>query len=73
MLGQIRDEETVERGSFRPVLRSSTVSRFRHLATDFGLIPIFLLSAEIEACDRCIAALTACVLYRQIALQSPGG
>jgi hypothetical protein len=34
----------------------------RHFATVFGLIPSSRLSVESEACDRCIAALTACVV-----------
>jgi hypothetical protein len=54
--------KTVERGSFGPVFRSSTVARFRHLATVFGLIPSSRLSCESEACDRCIAARTANVV-----------
>jgi hypothetical protein len=41
-------------------LRSSTVSRFRHFATVFGLIPSSRLNCAGEACDRCTAALTAC-------------
>ena len=53
---------TVDRGSFGPVLRSSTVARFRHLATVFGLMLISWLNAESEAFDRCIAALTANVV-----------
>ena len=53
---------TVERGSFGPVLTSSTGAGFRHLATVFGIMPSSLLSAESEACDRCIAALTANVV-----------
>ena len=52
----------VDRGSFGPVFMSSTVARFRHLATVFGLMPSSRLSAESEACDRCIAALTANVV-----------
>ena len=52
----------VERGSFGPVLRSSTVCRLRHFATVFGLIPSSRLSVASEAYDRCIAALTACVV-----------
>jgi hypothetical protein len=57
---------TVDRGARGPVLRSSTVVRFRHLETVFGLIPSSRLSVASEACDRCIAALTACVPSRQI-------
>ena len=56
---------TVERSSLGPVLRSSSVCRFRHLATVFGSIPNSRLSSASEACDRCIAALTACVLVAQ--------
>lgn len=41
---------TVERGAFGPALRSLTVSRFRHLATVFGLTPSLRLSTAIEAC-----------------------
>jgi hypothetical protein len=52
---------TVERGSFSPVCKSSTVTRLRHFATVLGLIPSSLLSYASEACDRCIAALTTCV------------
>jgi hypothetical protein len=51
-----------ERGSFGTVLRSSTVARFRHFATAFGLMPDSRLSRVSEACDRCIAALTANVV-----------
>ena len=47
---------------FRARFISSTVARFRHLATVLGMMPSSLLSAESEACDRCIAALTACVV-----------
>jgi hypothetical protein len=45
-----------------PVLRSSTVSRLRHFATVFGLMPSSRLSAAVEACDRCIAARMAYVV-----------
>jgi hypothetical protein len=51
--------KTVERGSVGPVFQSSTVARFRHFATVFGLMPSSWLNCEREACDRCIAALTA--------------
>ncbi|CDG39710.1 hypothetical protein ASAP_1665 [Asaia bogorensis] len=34
----------------------------RHFATVFGLILNSSLSAASEACDRCIAARTACVV-----------
>jgi len=52
----------VERGAFGPVFRSSTVALFRHFATVLGLIPSSRLSVASEACDRCIAARTACVV-----------
>ena len=54
--------QTVERGSAGPVFLSSTVARFRHFATVLGLMPNSRLSCASEACDRCIAALTACVV-----------
>ena len=41
---------------------SSTVARFRHFATVLGLMPRSRLNCESEACDRSIAALTACVV-----------
>jgi len=53
---------TDDRRSFGPIGASSTVSRLRHFATVFGLIPYRRLSSAIEACDRCIAARTACVV-----------
>lgn len=53
---------TVERGSFGPVLQSSTVDRLRHFATVLELIPNSRLACASEACDRCIPALTACVV-----------
>lgn len=56
------DAKTVERGSVDPVFISSTVARFRHFATVLGLMPNSLLSCASEACDRCIAVLTACVV-----------
>jgi hypothetical protein len=52
----------VERGSFGPVFKSFTVARLRHFATVFGTMPSSLLNCASEACDRCIAALTACVV-----------
>jgi PAS domain S-box-containing protein len=55
-------DRTVERGSVGPVFMSSTVVRFRHFATVLGLMPSSRLNCESEACDRCIAALTACVV-----------
>ena len=42
----------VERGSFGPVLRSSTVWRLRHFATVFGLMPRSRLNVASEACDH---------------------
>jgi hypothetical protein len=54
--------KVVERGAFGPVFKSWTVVRLRHFATVFGFIPSSRLSVESEACDRCIAALTACVV-----------
>lgn len=56
---------TVDRGSFRPVPRCSTVSRFRHLATVLGSRPNARFSAAVEACDRCIAVRMACVVVAQ--------
>lgn len=53
---------TVDRGSVGPVFISSTVARLRHFATVFGLMLSSRLSCASEACDRCIAALTACVV-----------
>ena len=53
---------TVDLGSDGPVFMSSTVDRFRHFATVFGLMPSSRLSCASEACDRCIAALTANVV-----------
>jgi hypothetical protein len=54
--------ENRQRRSFGPIGASSTVSRLRHFATVFGLIPYRRLSSAIEACDRCIATRTACVV-----------
>ena len=42
--------------------KSSTVVRLRHFATVLGLIPSSRLSVASDACDRCITALTACVI-----------
>ena len=53
---------TVDRGSFGPVFRSSTVARFRHFATVLGLMPSSWLNCASGACDCCIAALTAYVV-----------
>lgn len=53
---------TVERGSVGPVFMSSTVARCRHFATVFGLMLSSRLNCASEACDRCIAALMACVV-----------
>ena len=39
-----------------------TVVRLRHLATVLGLIPSSRLNVASEACDRCIAARTTCVV-----------
>ena len=55
-------ERTVERGCFGPAFKSSTVVRLRHFATVLGLMPKALLSCASEACDLCIAALTAYVI-----------
>src|SRR5690606_19904652 len=55
-------DRTVERGSVGPVFKSSTVARLRHFATVLGLMPYSRLSCASEACDRCIAARTACVV-----------
>ncbi len=43
---------TVERGYVGPVFISSTVTRFRHFATVFGLMPSSRLSCASEACDH---------------------
>jgi len=56
------EPRTVERGSVGPVFISSAVARLRHFATVLGLMPNSRLSCESEACDRCIAAQTACVV-----------
>ena len=56
---------TVELGSVGPVLRSSNVSRLRHLATVLTLMPSSRLSAAVVACDRYIVALIACVVVAQ--------
>ena len=53
---------TVDRGSVGPVFISPTVARFRHFATVLGLMPSSRLNCASEACDRCIAALTANVV-----------
>lgn len=45
--------------------QSSKVSRLRHLETVLTLIPSSRLNAALVACDRCIAALTACVVVAQ--------
>jgi hypothetical protein len=52
----------MDRGSVGQVFTSSTVDRFRHFATVFGSMPSSRLSCVSEACDCCIAALTACVV-----------
>jgi hypothetical protein len=68
---------TVDRSSVGSVFMSSTVARFHHFATVFGLIPSSQLSCESEAFDHSghpshrwragpliIAGLTACVVVR---------
>ena len=55
-------DRILERGFLGPVFKSSTVVRLRHFATVLGLMPSSLLRCASEACDRCIAALTACVV-----------
>ncbi len=64
---------TVERGSFGPVFRSSTVARFRHVGTVLGLMPSSRLNAASAAPDRCIAARTACVVAPDPAGAAPRG
>jgi glycerate kinase len=49
-------------GSVGPVFISATVARLRHFATVLGLMPSSRRSCASAACDRCIAALTACVV-----------
>lgn len=49
-------------GGFGLVFTSSTVVRLLHLPTILGVIPNSRLSDASEACDRCIAARTACVV-----------
>jgi hypothetical protein len=51
-----------ERGSLGAVFMPSIVARLRHFATVFGLMPRSLLNCASDACDRCGAALTACVV-----------
>ncbi len=63
--GSSSSPRTVERGSLGPVLRSSTDCRLRHLATVFGSMPNSRPGSAVEACDRCIAALMACVAVAQ--------
>ena len=60
----------MERGAFDPVFKSSTVARFRHLATFFGLIPRARLSVASKACDPCIAAQTACIVVANYRMRS---
>lgn len=55
-------EVVLERGSFCPVFKSSTVARLRRFATVLGLMPNSLLNCASESCYRCIAALTARVI-----------
>lgn len=52
---------TVDCGSFGPIFASSTVSRFRHLATVFTFIPISQLNAAVVASESSIVDLIACV------------
>lgn len=52
----------VEGVAFDPVFKSSTVARLHNFGTVFRLISSPRLSAEAEACDRCIAARTACAV-----------
>lgn len=54
----------VGRGSFDSVLRSSNISRFRHVAAVLVLVPNSRLNSVIEACDRSFAGLTAFVSSR---------
>jgi hypothetical protein len=42
----------VERGSFGPVFKSSSVAHLRHVAPVFGLMPSSRRSAAGEACDH---------------------
>jgi hypothetical protein len=49
-------------------LRFSTVARLRHFMTVLGLRPNSRLSCASEACYRCVAVLTACVV---VALPRP--
>lgn len=51
-----------ERGAFGPVFKSSTVTRFRSLGTVLRLPPSSRLTVAREACNRCIAARTTCVV-----------
>ncbi len=60
MAASSTSDRTVDRGSLDPVFISSIIARLRHFATAFGLMPSSRVSCESEACDRCIAALTAC-------------
>ena len=52
----------VERGALGPIGASSTKSRFFHFATVLGSRPWRSASSLAVAFDRCIAALTACVV-----------
>lgn len=57
-----RAMEKISIGEVFRVFKSSTVALLRHFATVLGLMPSSLLSCASEACNRCIAALTACVV-----------
>ena len=58
LLGSVR---TVGCSSVGPVFILSTVARSLHFATVFGMMPSSRPNCVSEACDRCIAALTACL------------
>ena len=53
---------TKERGSHGSVFMSSNVARLRNFSTVLWVKPKSRLRCASEACDRCIAALTACVV-----------
>lgn len=54
----------VERRSFGPSGRSSTVARFRHFKTFFGMIPPLRPGSMAEACDRGIGSLAVKLLKK---------
>ena len=56
---------TVELGCIESGLRSSTVSRLRHLAITLTMILGSHLSAAVVACDRHIIVLMPCVVLTQ--------